>query len=93
MVFIKKKKNRDYAVSIVMYFVATGVYFLFAAILPAIGKAINPVAADAWLADAGNWYNIAYLPNISDFSDPFLNPFRMMTTINILLIIFPGPRP
>ncbi|MFX0102356.1 MAG: hypothetical protein ACFFCS_22515 [Candidatus Hodarchaeota archaeon] len=85
--FIFKKKNRDYAVSIVMYGVATGVYFLFAAILPAIAKAAG--GGIHVRDDVQNWFNIAYLPEIITPNDLFLYPFRLITTINVFLVIIP----
>jgi hypothetical protein len=87
IVFILKKKNRDYAVSIVMFGVATGVYFLFAAILPAISS-VTPTPIGG-RPDVSNWLNIAWLPYINNLADPFLYPFRLMTTINVFLIILP----
>ena len=74
------KKQVDYTNSIILYAVAAGVYFLMAAILPVLIPDIQ--------AGTQDFGGIVWLPRL-DPANPFLNPFRIMLTIDVVLMILP----
>jgi len=82
-----KKKETDFANSIVLYAIGVGVFILYAAILPAMiptlktGPGTQEFGGMIWLP--------MLLEGVLPTSNPFLNPFRLMLTIDILLMILP----
>ena len=78
----KKKGESDFANSILLYVVSVGILMLFAAILP-------PVFPDLKTGPSTQeFYAIIWLPKL-DLANPFINPFRLLLTIDIFLMIIP----
>jgi hypothetical protein len=73
--------------------VAVGVFFLAAAIIPAFNFAIVDPATHG--TNIQNFAGIVWLPvldpatNPAIFANPFLNPFRLLLTVDILMMICP----
>ncbi len=80
--YVKSGKETDYANSIVLYAVSLGLFFLFAAIMPAI---VPEIKARPGVQSFGD---IIWLP-ILDVANPFINPFRLLLSIDIFLMIVP----
>lgn len=74
------KKQHDYANAIILYAVAAGVYFLACAILPVLVPTIQ--------AGAQDFGGLIWLPRL-EATNPFLNPFRILLTVDIGLMIVP----
>ncbi len=85
----EKRKESDYANSILLYAVSVGVFLLMAAILPAFNPTLQGKAGTQ------NFGGIVWLPVLDPatypaiFANPFLNPFRLLLTVDILLMIVP----
>jgi hypothetical protein len=88
-----KHKDSDFANTIILYAVGAGVFFLMAAILPAFNFSIVDPAVHAPAIQ--NFAGIVWLPvldpltNPTIYANPFLNPFRLMLTVDILIMIVP----
>jgi hypothetical protein len=78
----EKRKESDYANSILLYAVSVGVLFLMAAILPAFNTALK---TGAGTQDFGG---VVWLPLLTH-ENQFLPPFQLMITVDILLMIVP----
>ncbi|MBD3185864.1 hypothetical protein GF325_03460 [Candidatus Bathyarchaeota archaeon] len=78
------RKNRDYANAIILYAVGVGFYFLYAAIMPNLNQDLKTRPGTQNLGDL----SIIWLP-ILDEANPFLNPFRLMLTIDVFMMIIP----
>ncbi|MHA1791240.1 MAG: hypothetical protein ACTSVI_01265 [Promethearchaeota archaeon] len=77
-----QKNKRDYANSVIVYGVSIGIFFLYAAILPAIFPDIKTRYGTQ------SFGNIIWLP-VLDLANPMLNPFRMILTLDIAIVIIP----
>jgi hypothetical protein len=77
-----KHKDSDYANSILLYAVSVGVLFLMAAILPAFNfeLQVRPFTQP--------FGGVVWLPLLTH-ENPFLPPFQLMITVDILLMIVP----
>jgi hypothetical protein len=84
---VKGKDNRkesDYSNSILLFAIGAGVLFLMAAIIPAVSLE-GALKVRPGTQDFGG---IVWLPVLST-ANPYMNPFRLMLTIDILLMIVP----
>ncbi|MEX2681558.1 MAG: hypothetical protein Q6373_008155 [Candidatus Sigynarchaeota archaeon] len=77
-----KRKDSDYANSIILYAVGVGVLFLMGAILPAFNGDLRTRPLTQ------NFGGIVWLP-LLDRSNPMLPPFQLMITVDILMMILP----
>lgn len=79
----EKRKDSDYANSIILYAVAVGVLFLMAAILPQMPG--SSLQSRPWTQNFGG---VVWLPLLT-LDNPFINPFRLILTIDLLMMILP----
>ena len=87
-----KKSESDFAISIVLYAVAAGVFFLFSAIVPAVYPSLVDSATHP---DIQQWAGIFYLPTIDESfnlpirANPYFTPFRFLLTVDIIIMTAP----
>ncbi len=93
-----KRKESDYANSIILYAVGVGVLFLMSSILPAINPLIVCKTFTTYCTPKDgvqNYGGIFWLPILDPKTYPaiylnlFLRPFQLMITIDILIMIIP----
>ncbi len=77
-----KRKESDYANSILLYSVSAGVFFLMSAILPAFNTSLQGMPGTQ------NFGGVVWLPLLSN-SQPYINPFRLILSVDILMMVVP----
>ncbi|MHA1680666.1 MAG: hypothetical protein ACTSUE_06645 [Promethearchaeota archaeon] len=79
-----KKKDGDFANAVILYAVAVGLYLLYAIIMPNLNLELKTRPGTQNFQNAG----FIWLPELDNLN-PFINPFRMMVTIDLFMILIP----